>query len=390
MLVLLRAGDIMLPGRIAAQVDALALQPHALLGCGWLRLPEGSTAHFEAWANELSTRDLWLQQYREVTLPAAGWCLARDTYDRAAARVEALARASAGPEDAAAAIAAAADHGSTRLAGAEGRGWGCGGGVRGVAEEEEEEEDVCVHLLHAHLDEHARLLAAALAAAEAGKGAPPPQLQQPPHAGSTDAALRAALEASPPLLRIGSRHAPLLLNRWHGDEGCHAHDAAIVTPGADTVTAVSAPAAPQQGACGGSTRRAARRHSLLRVRVAAFERRVLSLSSWATFTVWGAGREGRRFVSALSPAARCRVVALADVDPKKVGGRYLNQRVRPPISLPIIHTAAIRTPAVVCVALRRADEAQADTSASAGAPSELRHAAAALGLVEGLTLWHIS
>ena len=41
---------------------------------------------------------------------------------------------------------------------------------------------------------------------------------------------------------------------------------------------------------------------------------------WAGFTVWGAGRDGRQFVGLLSPAARQRVVAMCDVDPKKIGG----------------------------------------------------------------------
>ena len=94
-----------------------------------------------------------------------------------------------------------------------------------------------------------------------------------------------------------------------------------------------------------------------------------------------------QFVSALSASARARVVALADIDPRKVGKPYTNHQLRepdgrlaPPLTLPVIHTREIRGPAAVCVSLRRADE---------GVPGEIQRAAAALGLLEGETLWYI-
>eukprot|EP00962_Isochrysis_galbana_P044970 scaffold17574_cov39-Isochrysis_galbana.AAC.1 len=60
------------------------------------------------------------------------------------------------------------------------------------------------------------------------------------------------------------------------------------------------------------------RRLLLAVRAAAFERRVLRADPrWANFIIWGAGRDGKQFLAALSPAARRRVTALADIDPRK-------------------------------------------------------------------------
>ena len=50
------------------------------------------------------------------------------------------------------------------------------------------------------------------------------------------------------------------------------------------------------------------------------------------------------------------------------------------LTLPVVRPEQIRGPTVVCVSLRRADES--------GAPGEIRKAAAALGLVEGETLWY--
>mmetsp|Transcript_26839 Transcript_26839/g.61887 ORF Transcript_26839/g.61887 Transcript_26839/m.61887 type:complete len:625 (+) Transcript_26839:407-2281(+) len=172
--------------------------------------------------------------------------------------------------------------------------------------------------------------------------------------GRIEAMLAARLRADPPLVRVGSREEPLLLYRWS----------------ASSMTSTVS------------------RRELLAVRVAAFERRVLTLPSWEAFTVWGAGRDGRQFVSALSPAARARVLALADIDPKKVGSTYTNHRLEPPLSLPIIHVREMRPPVVVCVSLRRADESAADNGCSAQPTGEIARAASELGLVEGRTVWY--
>ena len=124
------------------------------------------------------------------------------------------------------------------------------------------------------------------------------------------------------------------------------------------------------------------RRCLLAARVAAFERRILTQPSWTSFTVWGAGRDGKQFVAALSVTARNRITALADIDPRKVGTTYTNYQLSPPLTVPIIHTREIRGAAAVCVSLRRADERN-------GVPGEIRRTAAALGLVEGDNLWYI-
>ena len=80
------------------------------------------------------------------------------------------------------------------------------------------------------------------------------------------------------------------------------------------------------------------RKLLLHLRVAAFEKVILnaadtsrsaaneeksnttdSLSScWEQFVVWGAGRDAKDFVKALSPAARRRVYCMVDVDDRKI------------------------------------------------------------------------
>lgn len=43
-----------------------------------------------------------------------------------------------------------------------------------------------------------------------------------------------------------------------------------------------------------------------------------ALPHWATFTIWNAGRQGRRLYRSLTPGARAKVVAFCDVDEKKI------------------------------------------------------------------------
>jgi len=143
----------------------------------------------------------------------------------------------------------------------------------------------------------------------------------------------------PSLVRAGTPAEPVLLYRW--------------SPGSGTAR-VS-------------------RQQLLRIRTAAFERRVLSQPAWKRFAVWGAGRDGRSFMSELSADARGRVAAMIDVDPKKCGKTYTNHRYVPPFVVPVVHFTEFTSiaalvppgedevpreskqllPVVVCVAKRR-------------------------------------
>lgn len=102
------------------------------------------------------------------------------------------------------------------------------------------------------------------------------------------------------------------------------------------------------------------RATILRHRAAALERAVLS--RWDRFTIWGAGRDGRDFFKALSPAARRKVGAFCDVDAKKVGTtyQYFEHHV------PIIHFSEATPPFVTCVALDRTDGAFEANLASLG------------------------
>ncbi|XP_066092272.1 queuosine-tRNA galactosyltransferase isoform X3 [Saccopteryx bilineata] len=62
--------------------------------------------------------------------------------------------------------------------------------------------------------------------------------------------------------------------------------------------------------------RMGRRHTIWTHRVRFLEERVLP--HWATFTIWNAGRQGRRLYRSLTAGARRKVVAFCDVDENKI------------------------------------------------------------------------
>ena len=91
------------------------------------------------------------------------------------------------------------------------------------------------------------------------------------------------------------------------------------------------------------------RRALLRVKLRALERRVLD--SLDSFSVWGAGRDGRNFVNDLSEKNRKKVKEFGDVDVKKIGTRYVNPLTG--VDLPIVHFSELKPPVICCVALGR-------------------------------------
>ncbi|XP_044941541.1 UDP-GlcNAc:betaGal beta-1,3-N-acetylglucosaminyltransferase-like protein 1 isoform X4 [Mustela putorius furo] len=87
-------------------------------------------------------------------------------------------------------------------------------------------------------------------------------------------------------------------------------------------------------------------------RVRFLEERVLP--RWAAFTIWNAGRQGRRLYRSLTAEARRKVVAFCDVDENKIRkGFYCHEdsQERPKPRVPVLHFRAARPPFVICVKL---------------------------------------
>ncbi|XP_036919541.1 UDP-GlcNAc:betaGal beta-1,3-N-acetylglucosaminyltransferase-like protein 1 isoform X2 [Sturnira hondurensis] len=79
-----------------------------------------------------------------------------------------------------------------------------------------------------------------------------------------------------------------------------------------------------------------------------------ALPHWATFTIWNAGRQGRRLYRSLSARAQRKVVAFCDVDQNKIKKGfycYEDSLERPKPRVPILHFRAARPPFIICVKL---------------------------------------
>ncbi|OPJ88765.1 UDP-GlcNAc:betaGal beta-1,3-N-acetylglucosaminyltransferase-like protein 1 isoform B [Patagioenas fasciata monilis] len=87
-------------------------------------------------------------------------------------------------------------------------------------------------------------------------------------------------------------------------------------------------------------------------RVRFLEDRVLS--SWTSFTIWNAGKQGKKLYRSLSPANQKKVTAFCDVDEKKIAKgfyTYEESEERPKPKIPICHFRNATPPFIICVKL---------------------------------------
>lgn len=78
------------------------------------------------------------------------------------------------------------------------------------------------------------------------------------------------------------------------------------------------------------------------------------LPKWDRFSIWNAGRRGRKFYRALSAENRKKVVQFYDVDEKKIGKYhepYLGPLLHERRKIPIVHFTECKPPIVVCMKL---------------------------------------
>ena len=80
------------------------------------------------------------------------------------------------------------------------------------------------------------------------------------------------------------------------------------------------------------------------------------ISKWRNFTIWNAGKQGRKFFRSLDSENRSKVIALCDVDKKKIDkGYYTCELIKgedgKPLKVPIVHFKDARKPIIICVKL---------------------------------------
>ena len=127
----------------------------------------------------------------------------------------------------------------------------------------------------------------------------------------------------------------------------------------------------------GATSFSIHRNRLLQEKVQHLEKMVLSLVH--EFTIWGAGRDGKKFFMTLSPLSKSKVIAFCDVAEKKIGTKYHDHDSRRQI--PIIHFSEAKPLVIICVALNR--------SLGGGPVSAFEANLLSMGWIEGKDYWHL-
>jgi glycosyltransferase involved in cell wall biosynthesis len=289
----LDSDDVMHPTRIYHQVNTMMqLEPNVrlrtLLGTGFDRFTEDPTVsddritpHYTQWANRLSPERLYLERFREVTIIQPTWMMCRYRF---------------------------------------------------------------VHVLHGYLEPPPK---------EEGEGALAQWMRDPPvptfptHVvgGTKD-------DATDPLVQ--KSHRPWRLVHPEFETGAtigvaedlrlfHEH---LCLEGCLQRVNVP-PLVSYRHRPGVSQSARTPRKLLLALRVAAFEHALLRRTEDPTwhghFLVWGAGRDGKDFIKALTPQARRRVYCLLDVDDAKItqgyysSGRSNSAKISHSWHIPIVH-----------------------------------------------------
>uniref|UniRef100_A0A3Q2PXF5 UDP-GlcNAc:betaGal beta-1,3-N-acetylglucosaminyltransferase-like protein 1 n=1 Tax=Fundulus heteroclitus TaxID=8078 RepID=A0A3Q2PXF5_FUNHE len=94
------------------------------------------------------------------------------------------------------------------------------------------------------------------------------------------------------------------------------------------------------------------RETIWKLRVDFLQERVLS--RWENFTIWNAGKQGRKLYRSLSPTNQRKVKAFCDVDENKIQKSfytYEESEQRPKPKVPILHYKEAKGPFIICVKL---------------------------------------
>ncbi|XP_051940978.1 UDP-GlcNAc:betaGal beta-1,3-N-acetylglucosaminyltransferase-like protein 1 isoform X5 [Hippocampus zosterae] len=100
----------------------------------------------------------------------------------------------------------------------------------------------------------------------------------------------------------------------------------------------------------GSARRA--RETIWNLRVGFLQERVIS--QWESFTIWNAGKQGRKLYRCLNATNQKKVKAFCDVDKNKIKKgfyTYEDSKERPKPKIPVLHYKDASPPFIICVKL---------------------------------------
>ena len=97
-------------------------------------------------------------------------------------------------------------------------------------------------------------------------------------------------------------------------------------------------------------------HTIWNIRLKELEKNVLS--QWTTFTIWNAGKQGRKFYRDIGKENRKKVKCFCDVDVKKIRKQFYTyelEKSSTKTKVPIIHFSCAEKPFIICVKLDMTD-----------------------------------
>lgn len=100
----------------------------------------------------------------------------------------------------------------------------------------------------------------------------------------------------------------------------------------------------------GATTFSIHEETIWNIRVKAIQEDVID--KWSEFTIWNAGKQGRKLYRSLSDNNRQKVLAFCDVDDKKLNKGYYTfeeSRTIPKLQVPIVHFSVAKPPFIICV-----------------------------------------
>ena len=360
----LDADDEALPQRVELQLAAARAAPSALIGGRFIRDPPDATPRYAQWANAMTPCELETHAWRECTLLQPTWFMARAQFEALGGYDEAPPLFHGGS----AVLQSGHFEASSRL------GPSSGGAAGEMCEDE--------------------------ASASSARRRHPPLVSRPP------------LKLLPSGLSSPTPFATFPEDTIF----FHRHlEAAAKSGTATPLVRVDAPVILYRYSPSSLSWRVPR-STLNATRALLFEERILAPRGGdggpglKDVAIWGAGRDGKEFFNALSPAGKERITHFLDVDPRKVGNFYpvpisdkkLKRRraedgASPPtadapprcVSLPIHHFSSVGSTTramIICVALDTGGE---ELRSNVGAAVAAIRAAGGPSLVEGESLFYM-
>ncbi|EGC40144.1 hypothetical protein DICPUDRAFT_146960 [Dictyostelium purpureum] len=354
-LCILDADDVMFRERVESQYQECKKDLDCIVGSNFIRIPEGSSARYTDWCNRLSDEQLFLHQYREVSIIQPTWFYHRTLFLKNGEYIEAL-KLNENIND--------NNNNSNNINNNNNETDNKKFYIMGS-------NDNCLQYKHKNQDKHIEKYKESQKklikdiSSSGAKAIPEDLIFFNRHLDKGGKLRKAKIES---IVNISSNQEKEKTEQddatENEDEQCNGNKKLKIIKNEPLLV---------YRYHENNLSSQIHKHMLMKVRIEYLERRVLS--KWSSFTIWGAGKDGKKFFTLLSDSSKKKVTAFCDVDKNKIGQKY--NAAYTPYSVPIIHFSQAKPPLVICVALDRSN-------------GEFENNLNSLNLKEGTEYWHFN